>query len=156
SGAASFSNLSIAGSGSYTLGFAASGLTAAASNAISVTQPGGGGGPVSISAISRDGGSSAGGVVVQITGSGFGASDVVKFGSATATNVQLVNATPLQVTVPPAAATPSRDGLAVTVSVNHGGTVATLSNAFTYYPGATTTFASADFEDGTIGPFSTI
>jgi len=87
-------------------------------------------------------------VVVQLTGSGFGASDAVTFGSTPATGVTLLNATTLQATVPPGSAGP------VNVTVVHNGIPATLTNGFTYWPAPTTTYASTDFEGGTIpSPF---
>ena len=103
---------------------------------------------VRITGISRDAGSTAGGMVVLLTGSGFAGGDAVTFGGTPATGVTLLNATTLQATVPPGSAG------AVNVTVVHNGAPATLTNGFTYWPAPTTTYAAADFEGGTIpAPF---
>ena len=103
---------------------------------------------VRITDISRSAGSTAGGVVVQLTGSGFGTGDAVTFGGTPAAGVTLLNATTLQATVPPGSAGP------VNVTVVHNGTPATLTNGFTYLLAPTTTIASTDFETGAIAsPF---
>jgi len=62
--------------------------------------------------------------------------------------VTLLNATTLQATVP--AHAPGT----VDVSVIHGGVTTTLTNAFTYWPAPTTILAQADFENGSIAPFT--
>ena len=145
SGVAQFTNLTLTGSGSYTLVFTSPGLTSATSATISVSSSTG---TATLTGISRDGGSTAGGVVVQLTGSGFAAGDAVTFGGTPATGVSLLNATTLQATVPPGSAGP------VNVTVVHNGTPMTLPNGFTYWPAPTASVA-ADFESGSVSaPFS--
>jgi len=145
SGVAQFTNLTLTGSGTFTLVFTSPGLTSAKSATISISTTTG---IATLTGISRSVGSTAGGLVVQLTGSGLAAGDAVTFGSAPATGVTLLNATTLQATVPPGSAGP------VNVTVVHNGTPATLTNGFTYWPAPTTTYASTDFEGGTIpSPF---
>jgi hypothetical protein len=145
SGVAQFTNLTLIGSGTFTLVFTSPGLTSATSATISVSTATG---SATLTGISRSAGSTAGGVVVQLTGSGFAAGDAVTFGGTPATGVTLLNATTLQATVPPGSAGP------VNVTVVHNGVPATLTNAFTYWPAPTTTIASTGFETGAIAsPF---
>jgi Lectin C-type domain/FG-GAP-like repeat/IPT/TIG domain/Thrombospondin type 3 repeat len=70
-------------------------------------------------------GTARGGEVVTLTGSGFGASPVVRFGDKTAT-IKSVSATHVEVTAPPGIAG------AVDVEVTAGGKHAVLEQAFTY------------------------
>jgi hypothetical protein len=102
-----------------------------------------------LTSLSRDGGSTAGGVKVLLTGTGFRATDCVKFGGVAATNVTLLNPTTLQATAPPRAIG------AVDITVTQSDAVSTLPAAFTYWPEPTKILASADFENGTLGSFTT-
>ena len=82
-----------------------------------------------VSSVSPNSGSTAGGTAVTITGANFVAGAVVKFGGTAATNVAVVNSTTITAT------TPAGSAGAVTVSVtNSGGQSGSLANAFTYYP----------------------
>lgn len=148
-GVATFSQLFITGTGNHSLRFTAgSPAITVTSNIFNVVIP-----PL---AISRDGGSAAGGAVVTLTGTAFGPGDVVQFGTTVATNVVLINPTTLQVTVPPGIATNPAAPQAVAVSVLHNGVTTTLQNAFTYWPALTHYLATSDFEDGTLGPYTTV
>jgi len=139
SGIATFSGLGINGGGTHTLKFAiAAPPLVAISNAVTITQ---------VSALSRDGGSTAGGAIVRIAGNGFGSGDIVKFGANSATGVSLIDAFTLQ------AVAPAGTVGTVSVSVVHSGVTAIFSNAWTYWPAPTNVFGSADFEDGTFGAF---
>jgi hypothetical protein len=97
-----------------------------------------------LTGVSRDTGSAAGGAVVTLTGTGFSGIPIVKFGTTYASAVTVINSTTLTCTVP-AHTTGTVD---VTVEGQ------TLSNAFTYLPAATTTFATSDFESGVLTPFT--
>ncbi|MDP1823565.1 MAG: IPT/TIG domain-containing protein [Archangium sp.] len=74
----------------------------------------------------------AGGTLVRVTGSGFGAGTTVRFGGTAATNVSLVSSSELD------AVTPAHMPGAVDVEVSTDGAIATLSGGFTYTRGAPT------------------
>lgn len=103
-----------------------------------------------VTSLSRDGSSTAGGVKVQLTGSGFRATDCVKFGGVAATGVTLLDPNTLQVTVPPGALG------TVDVTLTQSDATSRLPAAFTYWPAPTRILASSDFENGTIAPFTTV
>jgi hypothetical protein len=80
-----------------------------------------------VSSVSPNSGSTAGGTAVTITGTNFAAGATVTFGSAAATNVAVVNATTITAT------TPAGSTGAVTVTVtNSNGLSGSLAGAFTY------------------------
>ena len=79
-----------------------------------------------VSSISPNGGPTAGGTGVTITGTNFAAGATVKFGSAGATNVNVANSTTITATTPAGSA----GGVTVTVTVN--GQSGNLVNGFTY------------------------
>ncbi len=85
-------------------------------------------GPVpTVSSVSPNSGSTAGGTAVTITGTNFVAGATVTFGSTAATNVAVVNSTTITAT------TPAGSAGAVTVTVtNPGGQSGSLASAFTY------------------------
>src|SRR4029078_772165 len=105
-GAARFTDLSITGTaGVRTLAFSAAALVGVTSTAIDVTvttppPPLPPSSTPSLIAISRDGGSAAGGSTVTLTGAAFDARASVRFGSSVASRVTLVNSSTLQVVVP--------------------------------------------------------
>ncbi len=103
------------------------------------------GGASSLTAISRDSGSAAGGTVVVLTGTGFNGIPNVLFGAAPATGVVVNSSTSITCTVPAHAAG------AVNVSIGSH----VLTNGFTYWAAPTTTYASQTFEGGVITPFAT-
>jgi hypothetical protein len=91
-----------------------------------------------ISSISPTTGSTAGGTVVTIAGSGFGSTATVKIGGVAATGVSVPNSTSITATSPAHAA-----GKADVVVTNSDGQSATLAQAFTYaIPGPTITSIS--------------
>jgi len=98
-----------------------------------------------VTGLSRDGGSTAGGTTVRLAGTGFKATDCVYFGSQQATTT-FINSTAIDAVVPAAA-----DTGVVDVKVNQNGILSTLTGGWTYYAAPTTTYATADFEDGTPG-----
>ncbi len=142
-GVATFTNLALSSSGSYTLTFSSTGLTSVTSGTITVTGP-------SITSLSRDGGSSAGGAQIVVNGVGFGSDAVVKFGGTTAT-VTSITPTAINAVAPPGTATNPIAPVAVAVTVTTGGTTATLANPWTYWPAPTNVLGAADFENGTYG-----
>ncbi len=79
-----------------------------------------------VSSVSPNGGSTAGGTAVTITGTNFAAGATVTFGGTAATNVVVVNSTTITATTP--AAGPG----AVTVTVTVNGQSGSLANGFTY------------------------
>jgi len=82
--------------------------------------------PPTVTRVSPNSGSTAGGALVTITGSNFVAGATVAFGGTAATNVTLVNSTTITATTPPGTAGP------VLVTVTIGGQSGSLSNGFTY------------------------
>ena len=79
-----------------------------------------------VSSVSPNGGPTAGGTAVTITGTNFAAGATVTFGSAAATNVNVVNSTTITAT------TPAGSAGAVTVTVAVNGQSGSLVNGFTY------------------------
>src|SRR5205807_1874786 len=87
--------------------------------------------------VNPNAGSTTGGTSVTITGSNFLSGASVKFGTASATNVSVVNATSIT------ANTPANAAGAVNVTVtNSDGQNATLNNAYTYNSAPSTTSIS--------------
>ena len=109
--------------------------TAGAVN-VTVTNPGGQSGNLAggftyvatptVSSVSPNTGSTAGGTSVTITGTNFVSGATVKFGSAAATNVVVVNSTTITATTPAGALG------AVTVTVTVSGVSGSLANGYTY------------------------
>ena len=93
--------------------------------------------PPTLTAVAPATGDVAGGTVVTLTGSGFGASSTVAFGGTASAEVTLVSGTELQ------AVSPAHGPGAVDVVVSTDGAGATLSGAFTYTRGAPTLTAIA-------------
>jgi hypothetical protein len=84
-------------------------------------------GPVpTVSSVSPNSGSTAGGTAVTITGTNFATGAAVQFGSTAATNVVVVSGTQITATSPAGSAG------AVTVTVTVGGQSGSLGSAFTY------------------------
>ncbi len=81
---------------------------------------------VSVSSVSPNNGSTAGGTAVTITGTSFAAGATVTFGGAAATNVVVVNSTTITAT------TPAGTAGAVTVTVTVDGQSGSLISGFTY------------------------
>jgi hypothetical protein len=85
---------------------------------------------LSITAVSPNTGSTAGGTAVTITGANFQTGATATFGALPATNVNVVNATTMTATTPLG---PATEQLAVDVTVkNPDGKSATQTHAFTY------------------------
>ena len=82
--------------------------------------------PPTVSSVSPNTGSTAGGTAVTITGTNFVSGTAVKFGSGSATNVVVVNATTITAT------TPAGSAGAVTVTVTVSGQSGSLTNGYTY------------------------
>ena len=82
--------------------------------------------PPTVSSVSPNSGSTAGGTAVTITGTNFAAGAMVTFGGVAATNVAFVNTTTITAT------TPSGSAGAVTVTVTVSGQSASLTGGFTY------------------------
>jgi len=82
--------------------------------------------PPTVSSISPNSGSTAGGTEVTITGTNFAAGATVTFGGTAATNVAVVNTTIIT------AATPAGSAGAVTVTVTVSGQSGNLTSGFTY------------------------
>jgi Domain of unknown function (DUF1929)/IPT/TIG domain len=90
------------------------------------------GAPPTVSSVSPNSGSTAGGTAVTITGTNFAAGATVTFGVAAATNVVLASSTTITAT------TPAGTAGAVTVTVTVNGQSGSLVNGFTYTSPATT------------------
>ena len=88
--------------------------------------PAGGTTVPTVSSVSPNGGPTAGGTAVTITGTNFATGATVTFGSAAATNVVVVSGTQITATTPAGAAG------AVTVTVTVSGQSGSLNNGFTY------------------------
>jgi hypothetical protein len=85
--------------------------------------------------VSPNNGPTAGGTAVTIMGTNFASGATVKFGSAAATNVVVVNSTTITAT------TPAGSAGAVTVTVTVNGQSGSLINGFTYNPAVAIGFA---------------
>ncbi len=79
-----------------------------------------------VSSVSPNGGSTAGGTAVTITGANFAAGATVAFGSTAATKVVVVNSTTITAT------TPAGNPGPVTVTVTVNGLSGSLASGFTY------------------------
>ncbi|MGD0048969.1 MAG: IPT/TIG domain-containing protein [Bryobacteraceae bacterium] len=79
-----------------------------------------------VSGVSPNGGSTAGGTAVTITGTGFAAGAAVKFGATAAANIVVVSGTTITAT------TPAGSAGAVTVTVTVNGQSGSLANGFSY------------------------
>ena len=93
---------------------------------IAVRTPSGATTPPTVSSVSPNSGSTAGGTAVTITGTNFAAGATVTFGGAGATNVAVVNSTTITAT------TPAGSAGAVTVTVTVSGQSGSLTSGFTY------------------------
>ena len=103
---------------------------------VTVTNPGGQSGSLgsaftylaqpTVSSVSPNSGSTAGGTAVTITGTNFAAGAMVTFGGAAATNVAVTNSTTITAT------TPGGSAGAVTVTVTVSGQSGNLTSGFTY------------------------
>jgi IPT/TIG domain len=82
--------------------------------------------PPTVSSVSPNAGSTAGGTAVTITGTNFTTGATVTFGGTAATNVVVVNSTTITAT------TPAGSTGAVTVSVTVSGQSGSLTNGYTY------------------------
>ena len=90
----------------------------------------------SVTSVSPNTGPTPGGTAVTITGTNFASGATVKFGTAAATNVAVVNATTITAT------TPAGSAGAVTVTVTVSGQTGNLTNGFTYVATPTVTGVS--------------
>ena len=98
--------------------------------------PAGGTGAPTVSSVSPNSGTTAGGTAVTITGTNFATGATVTFGTAAATNVAVVNSTTV------AATTPAGSAGAVTVTVTVSGQSGSLASGFTYALAPTVTSVS--------------
>ncbi|MGA9673360.1 MAG: IPT/TIG domain-containing protein [Terracidiphilus sp.] len=89
-----------------------------------------------VTSVSPNTGSTAGGTAVTITGTNFAAGATVTFGSAAATNVAVVNGTTITAT------TPAGTAGAATVTVTVAGQSGSLASGFTYITPPTVTSVS--------------
>ncbi|MBB6147452.1 copper(I)-binding protein, partial [Silvibacterium bohemicum] len=85
-------------------------------------------GQPTVSSVSPNSGSNSGGTAVTITGTNFAAGAAVKFGTAAATNVVVVNSTTITATTPAGSAGAST----VTVTNSVGSQSGSLASGFTY------------------------
>jgi len=92
--------------------------------------------PPTVSSVSPNSGSTAGGTSVTITGANFAAGATVTFGSAAATSVVVVSSTSIT------ARTPAGSAGALTVTVTVSGQSGSLTNGFTYIVTPTVTSVS--------------
>ena len=92
--------------------------------------------PPTVSSVSPNSGSTAGGTAVTITGTNFAAGATATFGGTAATNVVVVNGTTITAT------TPAGNAGAVTVVVTVNGQNGTLTNGYTYVVVPTVTSVS--------------
>ena len=92
--------------------------------------------PPTVSSVSPNSGSTAGGTSVTITGANFAAGATVTFGGAAATSVVVVNGTSIT------AKTPAGSAGAVTVTVTVSGQSGSLASGFTYVVAPTVTSVS--------------
>ncbi|WP_353063325.1 IPT/TIG domain-containing protein [Tunturibacter psychrotolerans] len=90
-----------------------------------------------VSSVTPNSGSTAGGTAVTITGTNFVAGATVTFGSTAATSVAVVNATTITATAPAGSA-----GAATVTVTNSGGQSGSLASAFTYIAPPTVTSVS--------------
>ena len=103
-----------------------------------------------VSSVSPNSGSTAGGTAVTITGTNFVAGATVTFGSAAATNVVVVNSTTITAT------TPAGSTGAVTVTVTVSGQSGSLASGFTYVVAPTVSNVSPNNGPATGGTAVTI
>jgi hypothetical protein len=108
---------------------------------VALRAPSGGTNVPTVTGVSPNTGSTAGGTSVTITGANFATGATVKFGSTAATNVVEVSGTSITAT------TPSGSAGAVTVTVTIGGQSGSLASGFTYV--ATPTVTSVSPNTGT-------
>ena len=94
--------------------------------------------PPTVSSVSPNTGTTAGGTPVTITGTNFVTGATVTFGSTAATNVVVVNATQITAT------TPAHAAGAVTVTVTVNGRNGSLTNGFTYNATAAVSFVQVN------------
>jgi hypothetical protein len=109
---------------------------------------GGSGGPAppTVSSVSPNSGSTAGGTQVNINGTGFVSGATATFGGTAATNITFVGSTSITVTTPAHAA-----GSVTVVVTNPGGQSGSLANGFTYTaPGGETVLLTDDFNDNSL------
>ena len=95
--------------------------------------PSGGGTTPTVTSVSPNSGTTAGGTAVTITGTNFATGATVTFGGAAATNVVVVSSTSITAT------TPAGSAGAVTVSVTVSGLSGSLAGGFTYVATPTVT-----------------
>ena len=120
---------------------------AAGAVTVTVTNPGGLNGslsngftyvaPPTVTSVSPNSGSTAGGTAVTITGTNFATGATVTFGGTAATNIVVVSSTSITATTPAHAA-----GAVTVVVTNSGGLSGSLTNGFTYIGTPTVTSIS--------------
>ena len=106
--------------------------------------------PPTVSSVTPNTGSTAGGIAVTIAGTNFAAGATVTFGSSAATNVVVTNGTTITAT------TPAGSAGAVTVTVTVNGVSGSLANAFTYVVPPTVSSVSPNNGPGAGGTAVTI
>lgn len=104
--------------------------------------------PPTITALSREVGSAAGGTRLTITGTGFFSGIKVFFGGVQAPSVTVLSSTQMQVVTPAHA-----PGLVEVLLRNVDGSEFRKLNGFDYRPAPTTIWVGHNFEDGTLGRF---
>lgn len=153
-GLATFSDLHITGpAGPYVLQFSATGLASAQTGSIPLASPatcGSTGVAPTLTGLTRDVGSAAGGDTLQIVGSGFQAiaTACVLLGGTPASAVTFLDAGHLLITTPPHSAG------TVMLQVVQNNDTAAQANAFDYEPAPTVTYAKATFEGGALAPLT--
>jgi len=95
--------------------------------------------PPTVSGVSPNSGSTAGGTAVTITGTNFVAGGTLTFGGTAATNVVVVNSTTITAT------TPAGSVGAATVTVTVSGQSGTLTSGFTYVVASTVSFVQGNY-----------
>jgi len=128
--------------GTYTIQAASNNLTATATATVPDDLP-----PPTLTNISRDAGSAAGGASLILTGTHFFDPISVRFGTVEAT-VTARTANSLTVT------TPAHPVSTVPVMVSTGGGTATLPTQFDFLPAPSKVYGEQNFESGSLAPFT--
>ena len=116
--------------GAVTVTVAVNGQSGSLVNGFTYTSPAS---PPTVTGVSPNSGTTAGGTAVTITGTNFAAGATVTFGGTAATNVAVVNGTEITATTPAGSA-----GAATVTATNPGAQSGSLTNGFTYVVVGTT------------------
>ncbi len=103
--------------------------------------------PPTVTSVSPNSGTTAGGTSVNISGTNFSSGATITFGGGAATNVSVVNATTINAVTPAHAA-----GAVNVVVTNSNGLSGTLTSGFTYTAPVQTVLLEDDFNDNSIDP----